>query len=72
MNTLDALAIHFVEPCVEAIVHLGVDVTGHEVVILETDSVLFLFNNVFSCTRAIGINYAQFCFKFTMEFLVPK
>ena len=66
------LAMHFVEPGIEAILHLGFNVTGHEVVSVEANNVLFLFNYFISNTMVVGVKYVQFRFEFTTEFLVPK
>jgi len=65
-------AMHLVEPGVKLIIDLGEHVTGHEVVNVKANSVLFLFN-IFICdSGVIRVKDVQFRFEVSTEFSVPK
>jgi len=66
------VAIHLVQPGVKSIIYLGEHVTGHEVVNVKANSVLFLFNSFVCDGGVVRVKDVQFGFEVATEFSVPK
>jgi len=64
------VAIHLVEPGVKSIIDLGEHMTGHEVVNVKANSVLFLFNSFVCNARVVRVKDVQFRFKVSTELLI--
>ena len=65
------LAVFFVEPNEELVIHFLVHVATHHVVYMKTDRVLFFLDDTIGDAWVVWIELESNPFEVTSEFLVP-